>query len=107
MNFTAFFIIHFHPILAKLIWQQYYNRHHLPHSDATIEFKGEEWVCIESIDTLRNLFSQLRFTPSGKKIAKTLALFYKTENVLYQQQVKQYGQNTRITLMVKKRLNNE
>ena len=22
------------------IWQQYYNRHHLPHSDATIEFKG-------------------------------------------------------------------
>lgn len=89
------------------IWQQYYNRHHSPYSDATIEFKGEEWVCIESIDTLRNIFSQLRYTPSAKKIAKTLSLFYKPENVLYQPQVKRLGQNTRITLMVKKRLNNE
>jgi hypothetical protein len=56
---------------------------------------------------LRNIFSQLRYTPSAKKIAKTLSLFYKPENVLYQPQVKRLGQNTRITLMVKKRLNNE
>jgi len=89
------------------IWQEYYNYNHLPNAPNILNYKGEDWVVIADIDTLRQKFATLRYTPSAKKIAKTLSVFYGSENVLYQQQIKQYGQNTRVTLMVKKGLNND
>lgn len=89
------------------IWQEYYNHNHLAGSNRIIAYKDEDWVFVEGIDTLRQMFGALRYTPSAKKIAKTLGVFYGNENVLYQQQIKQYGQNTRVTLMVKKGFNND
>ena len=85
----------------------YYNIHQDGYSSNLIDYNGDRWVYIDTIENLHTIFYKLKYTPSAKKIANTLMSFYGKGNVKYQTLIRQFGEYRRFTILVKKGLEYE
>lgn len=89
------------------IWLSYYNKHQEGYSSNLIDYNGDRWVYIDTIENLHSIFFNMRHTPSAKKIANTLMSFYGKDNVKYQTLIRQFGEYRRFAILVKKGLTYE